>query len=151
MVDVDRAAVLLQVQRPGGENKQGGQGISGQCKPRRWWLRLLTWIGRAALWGIWEVCSLRRPAAGWSRCRTPRLNSASPGRRSASSRDLRYESMSTRTCRDAVKVKTTSRHCASHFTEDKQSAMNPFIVSVPPLAKPGMFESGRNVWYFFAL
>lgn len=64
----------------------------------------VTCSGTAALWGILAVCWLRRRAAGWIHYPRPRLNSASPDRRSASSRGRRCESTSTPTCGDTVRV-----------------------------------------------
>lgn len=99
VVDVDRTAVLLQVQRPERETDRVRLVlISTEVSPVGM-LEYVTWSGRAELSGILEVCLLRPPAAGWSRYLRPPPSNVSPDRRSASSRGRRYESTSTQTCR----------------------------------------------------
>lgn len=98
MVDVDRAAVLLQVQTPGRKDNEDGRDVFLRYKGFTCGCVCVTWSGRAGLWGIWVVYLLRLPAAGWIRCQRPRLSNVSPDRRSASSRDRRYENKSTPTC-----------------------------------------------------
>lgn len=80
-----------------------------------------TWSGTAELWGILVVCLLRQPAAGWIRYLRPPPGNASPDRRSASSRDRRYENTSAPTCRDTSTVNVELRLQQSSLTDEAMS------------------------------
>lgn len=110
MVDVNRTAVLLKVQRPERKDadndetrghQDGGLPVGGGGS--------VTWSGTAALWGILAVCWLRLPAAGWIRYLMPPPSNVTPDRRSTSSRDRQYENKSTPTCRSTQQVNIRSR------------------------------------------
>lgn len=119
MVDVDRAAVLLQVQTP----ERRTQTAVGKCSVGTRHQNSpaavgLTWSGMAALWEIWVVCWPRPPEAGWTRCLRPRLSNASPDRRSASSRDRQYESKSALTCGSTARNSTAPLEWESSHPAD---------------------------------